>query len=107
MARARFDVVTCVVARRVRYGLVVEIGPDEPGWIETEYMAGDPARPQAWPAPGTVLTAVVLGTTRGGRVRLCALPGYVDLVRSSPDPAKALADLTPEEVRRLRGLPSG
>jgi hypothetical protein len=75
MARARFDVVTCVVARRVRYGLVVEIGPDEPGWIETEYMAGDPARPEAWPAPGTVLTAV--------------------------------ADLTPEEVRRLRGLSSG
>jgi hypothetical protein len=86
--RQRYDVVTCVVTKHVRYGLVVEIDSGEQGWIDSGYIADSAGQssPSAWPSPGSTLAAVVLGMDRMGRVRLASRPSYVELIRSGARP---------------------
>jgi hypothetical protein len=83
VVRSRYDIVECVAIKHVPYGVLVELDPDERGWIEGDYV--NDARsidPETWPPPGSRVIAVVLGTTRDGRVRLTSLPSYVEQIRT-------------------------
>jgi hypothetical protein len=92
IVRSRYDIVECVVIRHAPYGVLVELDPEERGWIEGDYV--NEARsidPRTWPPPKSRVIAVVLGTTRDGRVRLASVPSFVERIRSG--------DVGPDDLR--------
>jgi hypothetical protein len=86
----RYDVIPCTVTSHVRYGLIVTLDTGERGWIEDDRIRDDRSicRDQ-WPAVGTQLDAVVLGVLENGRVCLCSMPSYVEVIRHAFDPDAA------------------
>jgi len=85
--RRRYDVVHCTVAGHVRYGLIVTLDTGERGWIEEDRIRDDRSVDRVrWPAAGTQVDAVVLGVLKSGRVCLCSMPSYVEVIRHAIDP---------------------
>lgn len=86
-AHARYEVVQCSVNGHAPYGLLIESEDGERGFVDSSYITDNPGEP--WPVIGQQLRCVVLGYTRGGRLRVAATPRYVEMVAAAGDPAAA------------------
>lgn len=90
---SRYATVSCVVVGHRPYGLLVEIENfDLEGFVDSADIGDPPFGRDDWPATGSRVRGVVLGTARIGRTRLSTRPRDVDFVDAVPDPAQAFRE---------------
>lgn len=68
----KYRTLYCVVRSEQVYGLVVDTETDEPGYIDSEFIADAPSRRERWPAVNTSLRVMVIGHSGDGRLILSA-----------------------------------
>src|SRR5689334_12700076 len=97
----KYAVVECIVVRHQHYGLMVQLGTGDKGFVDQLEIADFPMQADEWPAVGDRIRAVVLGSNQDGRLRLSARRRDIVLIESSMDPASAL-----EEWQRVKNSDS-
>jgi hypothetical protein len=90
----RHPLVECEVTGHRHYGLVVRtVAGDRPGYVDASAISDELFTPaDLWPSMGRVLTCVVVGGRRDGRLNLSCRPRDVELARSVADVREALAE---------------
>lgn len=90
----KYAIVRGTVSGRQHYGALVTLASGDRGFVDADHLSdtAEGERPSAeWPEPGRTLEAVVLGTTKDGRVRLTTRGSDLALARSASNLAHALA----------------
>jgi hypothetical protein len=85
----RYSIVRGTVSGRQHYGLLVTLESGDRGFVDVTYVSDESQPAAEWPETGRPVEAVVLGTTRDDRVRLCTRATDLEFVRSADDPAGA------------------
>lgn len=89
---SKYSIVDCEVVSHRDFGLIVRSMEGGSGYIDVMDISDERLAPDRWPLPGQLISCVVLGYTRDGRMRLTARGGDIALVRNVADVASAIAE---------------
>jgi hypothetical protein len=90
----KYAIVRGTVSGRQQYGALITLESGDRGFVDVGYLADTAEGVQSgaeWPEMGLTVEAVVLGTTRDGRVRLTTRGSDLALARSALNLADAFA----------------
>ena len=88
----RYALVQCQVFDHQPYGLLVQTGDGQRGFVDSGDIADEPVSPDRWPRIGESLPCVVMGYARDGRVRANSRPSYVAFIGATTDPELAISN---------------
>lgn len=86
----RYSLIDAEITGHRTYGVSFRTERGESGFVDKADVSDVPTSPADWPLVGQVVTCVVLGIARDGRVRASARQSDVALARSVNDPDGAL-----------------
>jgi len=99
----RYSLVDCEITTHQPYGVVFRAPDGTLGFVDRADISDSPITPEQWPPVGQRLTGVVLGSTRGEKLRVSLRPSDVAFVGSVDDPARAFAEWTRIREEGFRG----